>query len=209
MSTLTAAEKAARRDAAMEQRRLLVEWETNGQQGDRPETPDWDAIQQQYENGGSKRTRKAAGERTPRVCAAEVAVAEMAANATQPWRIIDAAKTLGLAQSSTKRGHRKCVAANVVELIKGTKFYRPVGSDWAAPAVERAERPERVRKMYLAQSKSGIVHACTRTKVDDSFIFVTACTSEGKKSPAVTKLEDQAADVTCKNCLKTVEASAA
>lgn len=52
------AERAYRPTLARQQFKALQDWERSGRKGPRPETPDYDAIQEQYANGGAAKAKR-------------------------------------------------------------------------------------------------------------------------------------------------------
>lgn len=206
-NTLTPAEKAERRTAARAEHKALVAWEQNGSEGDRPETPNYDAIVAESAKGGSK-TKKEKGERKPRECPIDDEVRQVMTDGTHshPVTVGEIAKSIDRPSSSTQHAIWRMLATG--ELVKtegrpARHWHRDMGD---MPEVPKAEAPaQRERKAYKGESKSGTVHDCTRRKIEGTMTLVPNCVSEGSKIPA---LEATDGETTCKKCTKLAEAAA-
>lgn len=205
-NTLTPAEKAERRTLAKAEHKALVAWEQNGQQGDRPETPNYDAIVAESAKGGSK--TKAKGERKPRVSPIDGEIREAFTNGTitHPATVGEIAKAIGMPSSSTQHGVWRLLDLGELSKSEGRPARHWLVAMGDAPALpEREASAPRERKAYKGESKSGTVHDCTRRKIEGTMTLVPNCVSEGSKIPA---LEATDSETTCKKCTKLAEAAA-
>ena len=206
-NALTPAEKADRRKLARAEHKALIDWEQNGQKGDRPETPNYDAIVAD-QAGGKPKSAKAKGERKPRECPIDDEVRTVMTDGTHshPPTVGEIAKSIDRPSSSTQHAIWRMLETG--ELVKtegrpARHWHRDMGD---MPELPKAEAPApRERKAYKGESKSGTVHDCTRRKIEGTMTLVPNCVSEGSKIPA---LEATDAETTCKKCTKLAEAAA-
>lgn len=212
MQNLTAAEAAERRTNARRQHKALVTWEKGGRKGDRPETPDLDALNAQYVAGGARKTRTKGGPRKPRVCPidGEIRDAFTDGRIAYPMSVTEIAKVVDRKASSSYHGVQRLLAAGeLVETKVGraaTYWLTAAGKPGERPPAPERETATKTRRTYQGVTASKTVHTCHRRKVDGELRLVPVCVTANGKIPAVTKTDGE---TTCKNCTKLAAAEAA
>lgn len=203
MPELTAAERAERQKAARREHKALVAWERNGQQGDRPDTTNYDAINAQYVAGGVRKTRVKGGPRKPRVCPidGDIRDAYVDGRIAHPMSVTEIARVVGAKASSTYHGVQRLLAAGeLVETAGRPAVYWLTAAPTKPAARPEAPKPEpKAKRTYTAKTKTGTVHTCQRRKIDGAFVLVPVCVKPDGKLPAVERTDDES---TCKNCAK-------
>lgn len=204
MQNLTAAERAERNKAARREFKALAAWQRNGEQGDRPETPNYDAVNGQYVAGGVRKTRVKGGPRKPRVCPidGETRDAFTSGAIAHPMSVTEISKVIGARASSTYHAVQRLLAAGELVETPGRPavyWLTAAGKPKARPEPERKPKAPAVKRTYTGKTGTGTVHTCHRRKVAGAFVLVPVCVKPDGKIPAITKVDDAA---TCKNCAK-------
>ena len=203
-TNLTAAEKADRRKIARDEHKALVAWEQGGQEGDRPETPNYDAIVADSANGSTKaKSAKPKGERKARVCPIDEEIRTVMTDGTFSHGVTvgEIAKAIDRPSSSTQHGIWRMLATGELTNTEGRPtlhWHRDMGEMPARPTTETTATRE--RKVYQGETKSKMVHDCYRVKGDDGYRLVPLCITGDTKIPNVTKVDET--ETTCKRCVK-------